>query len=259
MRSALKKILFDDNTLSDLPSGYLLWYRPDGIIAGISNQYGIADGAGDVSQISDLSGNGRHAIQLTGLKQPSLVSSVVGTNLRKVIRFLGSSSESLGITTGLDLFKNISGYTIYAIAKTTAAANQTYFYFSTGTADVSRVFLGATSGNLHQTGGRRLDTNSIQSITGASSSASYKVVASVFYFANSDLFLYENNVLVNSSTAFQTDGSTSNTDSQFASIGSSNLSNYFTGDIADIIVYPTIHSAADQTRVYQSLITYYGL
>lgn len=237
-------------------SGFAEWFYANGLVAGESNPFGIVDGSGDISQWSDLSGNGRHATQATGINQPSLVPNVL--NGKKVVRFAGSP-ETLAITTGLDIFNNKSGATAFMVYKaTTSGSAACALYHSNGAVDTSRLFIGKSTGDLTQMSVKRLDADATTTLTGGAIT-SFKIVSVIMDWANGDGFIYQNGALINSNLALTTSGNTSPTNSLFASIGSSNTTNFFAGDIAEIITYNSTLTALERASIESWLNLKYAL
>jgi hypothetical protein len=130
------------------------------------------------------------------------------------VRFDGVDDKLSMATTSF--FKAVGGGTIFlvgSVANTTAGRRGLVAVTITaGSFTRSGIFVNNVSGTL-EVGGRRLDADSNSLLAGGSFTANQKmVVAGLFDFANSDLFLFQDGVLKNSNTSFQTDGVTSNTD-----------------------------------------------
>lgn len=231
--------------------GYSFWFHADGLVAGSTNKYGIVDSAGSVSQLTDLGGSTITATQSTGSKQPMLVDSLIGTKARKAVRFVGANATELIVNNALALTNNISGITIYAVAKVnTGGAVAPLIGFSNGLlATASRADIRNSAADVWQTAGRRLDTDSIATVTGNTTTSAYKIIGSPIDYANSNAYIYENGALVSSNTSFQTDGNTSATDSISVRLGSFGGSNLLTGDIGMILVYISYHNATQVASV----------
>jgi hypothetical protein len=222
----------------------------------------ITESSGAVSQWDDKSGNGRHFTQATGANQPA-----TGTNTRNglnVISFDGNDFLTLGTN---DLARNVSGATIYVVYQ--HAANPTgdrrIFNINNGTASgfVRVLILDGVTSQRTQTGGRTLDADSFASVTGSIViSTNYLYRASIFDYANTDLFNYVNGILDASTTSFQTATTTSNTASIRARVGADvnvTPATFFSGQIAEILVYHTAHTTAQRLTVETYLKTKWGL
>ena len=87
------------------------------------------------------------------------------------------------------------------------------------------------------------------------------MLTGVLDYGNSDAFLYENGTLLNSNTSFQTDGNTSDTDSDFVHIGATGggLGSFLDGFIGEIILYQRALSATERQRVERHLGRKWGI
>jgi hypothetical protein len=222
----------------------------------------LSDTGSDVSIWSDISGNNRHATQATAGSQPAIITSAL--NGRQVRRFDGID-DLMGLTTGLDMLRNVSGVTVIAAYKwiTSPTAYKSVFGVSTGDALRTRTVIGGGLASQKLTpGGRRLDADGFQSITSTNNApTTYFVHSVILDYANSDAFQYANNVIDGQSTSFQTSGNTSNTDSLVINIGSDlNSAAYCANiDIAEILVFPTALSDAERQNVELYLGGKYGI
>lgn len=241
--------------------GYSFWFRADGLGLGTINSYGSVDSAGSVSKLSDLGGGTIYADQTTGSKQPTLVTSTIGTKNRKAIRFVGANANEMAINNALALTNNIGAITMYTVAKiNTGGTTSILLYFSTGaSASNSRVDVRSSAADVWVGAGRKLDADSIATVTGNSSTSAYKIVAVSVDYTSSNAYIYENGALVSSNTTFQTDGSTSATNSLSVSIGTSNGGNYLTGDVGEILTYIGYHDATQIAAMSTWLNNFYGL
>ena len=244
-------------TLPVVGTAAAIWYRFNGIAAGQTTAYGIADGSGNISQVIDLTGNGRHATQATGILQPLLVSGVAGTNLRKVGRSNGSQLMAIG---ALPLLNNVAGVTIFMVGKINTGGTLTIpVYFSTGTAaGSSRADIRTETTNVWSAKGRRLDADGIDGISGGSSTAAFKVVTGKNDYANAIAYIYENGALTGTDNPFLTAGNTSATNSLAAWLFGP-AGNICIGDIAEVIVYNSALSEANILTVQSYLNTFYGI
>ena len=238
-------------------SGYAYWFMPDGMVVGATNDYGIVDSSGNISRVKDKGGSTIYAEQLTGANQPSLQTTTVINRSRKVIRFAGSP-QTMPVSNAGAVTQNISGLTIYQIAKvTTGGAIIFPFFFSTNVAGGSRTDIRSIAANTWQLTGRRLDADSAYTVAGNSSTSAFKLVTGVIDYANSNGYIYENNSLINSNTSFSTDGNTSNTASALVEMGSIGSGNFFIGDIALILVYVGAHDADQRTAIWNWVNGYF--
>ena len=218
----------------------------------------LNDIGSDPSVWTDMSGNGRDA---TGANAPSIVTNAL--NGRQVRRFDGVD-DFLSLTTGLGMFRNVSGGTVIAAYKwiTNPTVFSPIFIASVSTSSLtSRISIGGgiTSRKLF-TGGRRLDANTFASATSAAdNSTAYFVHSGILNYANSDAFQYVNGVLDGTNTSFQTDGNTENTDSILIAVGGNGALNFSNIDLAEILVFPTALSTVNRQKVERYLSGKYAI
>ena len=79
-----------------------------------------------------------------------------------------------------------------------------------------------------------------------------------YYINDTNGFLYENGVLVNSNLSLTTSGNTSATDSVYALLGSATAS-YFNGHLAEVLVYTGAHNSTQVAQTHAWLNNFYGL
>lgn len=222
----------------------------------------ITESSGAVSQWDDKSGNGRHFTQATGANQPA-----TGTNTRNglnVISFVTNDSLGLGSN---DLARNVSGATIYLVYKhATTATTQRIIFAVNRNANAGFVRISLDDGLTNsrtRTGGRTLDADSFASVTGSAViGTNYLYRSSVFDYANTDLFNFVDGVADGSTTSFQTATTTSDTAALSATIGASTGAPpgaFFSGQIAEILVYHTAHTTAQRLTVETYLKNKWGL
>lgn len=220
----------------------------------------ITHSSGSVSQINDKSGNSRHFTQGTSTNQPRIDTHT--QNGLAVLDFDGTNDRLELGSSGLG--RNVGGVTIYVVAKPDSiSAIRTLLQFSSGSnSSQSRSSVRLTSASKAELGGRRLDANSFASTTGASnvSTSTFSVFTGVLDYTNSDAFIYLGQSLDGSTTSFQTDGSTSDTDSLASRLGSSLSSlDFFDGQIAELIVFHAAHNADQRALIWSYLNRKWGL
>jgi hypothetical protein len=213
----------------------------------------LSDTGSDTATWPDLSGNSRDATQATSGQRPAIITNA--QNGRQVRRFDGTN-DSLDITTGLGMFRNIAGSTIIVVYKwiSNPTTSKAVFFASTGSsATTSRVFVGGgISSRKLSAAGRRLDADGSLSCNSSSDNTnSFFIQSAVFDYVNTDLLQYINGTLDGSNTSFQASGNTSNTDSLGMRIGSASTDTQFCAnvDIAEILVFPTALSTTNRQAV----------
>jgi hypothetical protein len=220
---------------------------------------------GAVSQWNDKSGNSRNAVEVAGISKPTLATAV--QNNLNTIRFNGT--QAFSVPNAVSITRNIGSFSVIAIRKFAVlpATEQNIFRANTNGGG-SRVFFGAgvTTTNKAQVGGRRLDADSFASVTssGDASTTLFEIQSGIYDYANSDLYLHINGTLIASSTSFQTDGTTSGTDSQIVAIGGGGgsppfQSGFFNGDIGELVALPTAASLDTRQRIEGYLAHKWGL
>lgn len=222
----------------------------------------FSDGAA-VETPTDWSGAGNAPTQATSTSRPSYETAEI--NGLPTFRLDGVDDRWLFSGTALDIAKNVGGLTVYVVSKSTSTATaRTTVGFTSGTSTTAnRFFVGHTSGSKLRSGGRRTDADTLQEVNGTAtySSGTWYLSTAVFNYTNSDLNQYLNGTSDGSSTTFQTDGSTSNTSSQAATIGASSAvsSIFWTGDIAEVLIYQTAHDSTTRSAIETGLRGIYGL
>jgi hypothetical protein len=237
----------DSNTLYDAVSGGAL----------------VAAG-GAVARWEDKSGNGRHATQATLGNRPT--RTVGAQNTRDVLRFDGTN-DFLQILTGLNMLRNVAGATVFCVWKYNVVPISgnfvAPFVVSNGTVlGTGRLSMGTNLGTTKIfAGGRRLDADALQRVDSIIDvNTTPFVQTAVLDYANSDIFQFINGSLQGSSTSFQTNGNTSDTDSINIHIGShSGASNFANIDIAEIIVFSIALSTEQRQSIERYLANKWGL
>jgi hypothetical protein len=217
-----------------------------------------------VSQWSDLSGNGRHAVMATAAVQPDATTRT--QNGLRVLDFDGSKgmfvhSASGGVTnlTGAAIARNVPGVTIIAAcAFDTSSGTQFLFNANTNT-QASRSAIVLTGGNI-LAGGRRLNADAFASVQYAHNSNA-NIISGVLDYANSDAFIYQNGALQNSSSSFQTDGNSQNGDSTSVEVGSTGNGTIsrLDGFIGELLVFQRALSATERLQVERYLGRKWGI
>jgi hypothetical protein len=214
-----------------------------------------------VSEWRDLSGNGRHFAQGTAASQPNGVN--VTQNGRRALQFSGGQGMS-GNAATLNTIRNVPGATAICVFRfDSAGATGVVFNFSIATAvQTSRFQIGQSSGvGGTYAGGRRLDANSFASAFYADNTNA-RVQSGVLDYANSDAFIWQNGTLENSNTSFQTTGNSQDADHLGVTIGANVISvgsQFLTGWIGEILVWPRALTASERQRVERYLGRKWGI
>ena len=202
----------------------------------------------------DVSGHAQQVTQATAAAQPRYFTS--GGAGFPVVRFDGVD-DWLGLTTGLGMLRNVSGVTIFVLRDVTSLATaRMQFFASTGTGG-ARVQVDANTGGQATVGGRRIDADAFVGVSGALSGVTVNTTAiqtARINYAGALAANYLNGVLSGSESAFQTPGSTSDTDSTLIRIGASNTPDrFFAGDVSAVLVYSRALAAYERLLVERYL------
>jgi len=188
-----------------------------------------------VTQWDDKSGNGIDVVQATN--RPTLVSA--DQNGLDVISFDGTNDN---LTYGGNaLIRNVSSALVFVVRKwaTEPTATKVLLRVNTSAAQTGRLqFSAGTTSKKNEAGGRRADSNSYVVTTGsADCGTAWNIQSAAYDYANSDLYQYIDGTVIASSTSFQTNGTTANTQSSGLFIGmSSNSTSFANAKIAEIII-----------------------
>jgi hypothetical protein len=214
----------------------------------------LSDTGSDAAQWEDISGNGRHALQETPARRPAIITAEL--NGRQVRRFDGLN-DFMGLATGLNLLRNVSGASSFCVWKYNVVPNSGAFIIPLTITTESSISAGRLSvgTNLittkHFIGGRRLDSDSFQRVDSiVNVGDSPFIQTGIVNFASRTLAQFINGSAQGSSSTFQSAGNTSDTDSLAINIGShTGTSNFGNMDIAEILVFSAALSTADRQRV----------
>ena len=215
-----------------------------------------------VSEWRDLSGNGRHMEQGTAVAQP--VATTRTQNGRRVLEFQGGQFM-LGNSASLNVLRDKPGGTVFVVGKLDQTGfPQTFIVATISGSDVSsRAILDMElAGNSWRVGGRRLDSDSFGFVRlPGSVDTNSNVLTGVLDYASSDAFLYQNGSLLGSNASFQTDGNTSDTDSNVVSIGATTAgaTALLDGFVGEIILYQRALSATERQRLERYLGVKWGI
>lgn len=216
-------------------------------------------GTDAVASWTDSSGNSRTASQGTGAAQPTYQIEAIGG--KPALRFDGSD-DRLAIANATTMLRNVSGVTVIVVHKPSSVSGARVLFWSPNAVPTTRALVGINvgGGSGYGGGGRRLDADSFQQVAGGTPDTSAVIQTVVFDYANSNLFVYINGVLVASKTDFQTDGNTSNTSAAAsAEIGRDGSSNLYVGDAAEEVTIASALVTADRQQYEAYLSRTYGI
>jgi len=227
-----------------------------------------------VSELRDLSGNDRHYAQATAAQQPNGTART--QNGRRVLDFAEGQALA-GNAAARTISRNQGQITIIAACATDTisavppSGGIRIFWVATNNLAVSRAamfvqtFNPGDGSHEFRAGGRRLDGDSFQAVTGAVATTNAIVLSGVLDYANAAAFLFSNGAQVASSNSFLTAGNTSDTDSGASAIGSSVdtagsvTSNQLDGWIGEVCVYQRALPAAERLAIERYLGRKWGI
>ena len=204
-----------------------------------------------------------HASQTVTSQRPSATTNSL--NGLSVVSFDGDDFMDVA-PEAFGMLRNTTGATVFAVARPTSnsgARGNRVFMASTGTGSAAtragfNFFdsFGTSIGGAGDAGlaGRRLDADPYQRINGGSvGTTAFSTWTGAFDYAGGNLQLYADGELVTESNGFQMPGNTSDTDSLNIRLGADasldNLRGFFTGDLAELIVYDRLLLPSEQRLV----------
>lgn len=215
---------------------------------------------------TDQSGNGNDFIQSSATYRPTIQSGY--------IQFAGA--QVLHCPTGLDVFKNTSGGTIYSVIKPN---NGSVCIVSDGLRSTNARFqIGNNSSPMRYTvNAKRLDSDAETALNGVETytTGTFNIQGASADYANSDLYSYINSRLDDSTATMGTNGSTSNTDSAAVMMGvdcetpsaalvpslnlypSAAVFAFF--DIAELLIFNKVLSALEKFNIERYLSIKHGI
>jgi len=198
-----------------------------------------------------------------GFNDTSLVVAHTTSPNVQAYTFDGTTLTNL---TKLNMFRNVGGGTVFVVKKVNPTGNQQFSFSAMrgGTNTFGgRINLGSSvTDNKYILTGRRLDADSSQILYSTRSADNiFTILTGLFDYSNSNAYLYNDNVLLSSSTSFQTDGNSSDTNSVVIKIGATDsVSTFFlSGDIAEIIVFNRTLTTQELKNVHYYLATKYNI
>jgi len=218
---------------------------------------GLAN-ADPVTTWNDLSGAGNNATG-AGATRPTYRTNVL--NGLPTVRFSGSFLDLAGA--GLNLVRNVAGFTLIAVTNPAASATQQrVLYASAASSGSTRAFLFRISTTQFQTGGRRLDADSFASISNTiPATQQFDVWIARYDYANTTVQLYQDAVTpVASSSSFQTAGNTQDAASGMIRIGADPAGgNGLSGDIAELFAVQRAVTPAEISQIIAYCTAKYAL
>lgn len=235
-----------------------LWLHPQNVI--LSNSGGTIT----VQEWKDSRNNISFSVN-TKAYQPLYVPSALNGKPGLLFDGLDDGLQTSSIA-GLNLIRESSAATMFAVIKPLGIAPGSnfncVFYSAVGNSHSTRIRFGINNLGLVDLGGRRLDSDQLQSASNTSAGVSLNsnyVFSSIFNFQAARLLGYDRSKLIIDSL-FQTPGLSSATTSLSCGVGSVNLSGfYFYGYIYELFIYSTFLSYQDILKVTNYLAKQWGI
>ena len=236
-------------------SGMVLWLDGSSFVG--------EDPGTAVEEWPDVSGKEYNATKRNGT--PTIVfpfENDEGTDFSlPAVRFNGSTNFEL-TDEAASIASDVSGITVF-VARQTNVTNRSMVYTSIST-NVGFVNQRASTlmrvGNIFALAGRRLDSDPYTVLDfGTVGTTAWHLHTSIINYAAAEGSIFVDGTHEGTGN-FLTSGNTSDTDSLRSTIGSqSDDAFYFTGDIAEIIIYNRALSDAERSAVDNYLMSKYGM
>jgi len=223
------------------------WFNASGLRLNSINNYGTVSAYGFVTKINDVLGGTAFGTNASTARYPAL--TILPSYLNQPYS-LGCNPNALlnhTLTNAGAFVQNKTGYTLIAVANFGIIGSVSFLCgFSTGAAAGNpRLTLGCNASGAFQSQVRRLDADATAILQGGSVTNSLQIYAVSMNYGTGRGDLYINGINVASNAALTTAGSTSNTASLIANIGSLNQASIWNGCITDMLCFQTALSAAD--------------
>lgn len=233
----------------DSVSGLVLWYKPESL----SGANGTA-----IATWTDSSANGWDMTNAVSGKQPYITNSVANGY---AAAYFDGGDVLFAEGGALSSWRNVAGATLIAVVRTNSVSSlQGIAFAGRNVAGSARAYLFSNSGKP-AVGGRRLDSDSFaSSMAGDLLPGGWTLVEAWIDYSNSDAATYTNGVLAGSTTSFQTDGNTSDTDSAAVCLGgiSASPGEPFIGWIAEVMMFNRAISSADRSIISSYFVQKYA-
>ncbi len=214
---------------------------------------GVVGGA-TASQWTDQSGNGFNVTQATAGNQPSILSSRV--NFNPSLQFNGSSS-SLSLTGGILGTSTYTDANVFVVSRTNTVSNSSVLFETTSGAGQFNAHLPWGDRNAYWDAGNT-GTNRVSANWGGTVNTPYVwgMAASTSPMPSGGLQdLYRNGLRINNDLTMGT--YTGNNSNLF--IGSGNGTNFFNGEISEVVVYTGAITALQLQQIQSYLALKYGV
>lgn len=223
------------------------WLSASGITRAQTNLFGICEFNGSVTRCTDILGGSVYGINALPARQPNFVNIPNWANSPNSFSFNVSGLQNFQLQNALALTQNKTGYTVFVVAAMGATGTaRTAFYFSSGTSAAAlRIGLGVNTAGSWVGSAKRLDGDAQATLSGSAVTGSFEIICFVVNYNTGAGTIYTNGAQVNTNAALVSTGSTSNTASVAASIGSLNQGSIWNGLMFDCLAFQTALSSAD--------------
>jgi|GEM_PF-2703475 len=228
--------------LLPLTNNLSLWLRGD---LGVTT-----NAAGQVSFWADQSGAAHHASQTVTSQQPLLLNNGLGG--LPILRFSASASDYLNLTSQV---LNSQQFTIFAVVSdtSTGTGNREIFSEWTTTNGLTSVYFGTTKNNPVQA--RLTDYFNINGVGSLSNPTADFIYTGVSGATNAAVFQNQS-LIASTNTPLSTRVLTS--PYVIGRQGFANNSEYWQGDIAEILVYNAELNTSQRTQIWSYLLSRYS-
>lgn len=215
----------------------------------------VTQAADVISQVTDGSASAFNVTQ-TGTAQPTYQRG--GYVNRNVILFDGSN-DWMG-TTGASALRGVAGYTLFSVHKPTSFSSQKTTLSVSGTATKFAFNTAITTG-VRSLGVRRTDAEGGGVVTGSAATLNvWEQVCGVVDFSITTGTLYVNGVQDGINTSLSTVGVSDSTNGDiYVGSGIAGASNWYAGQIAELMLFPSALSTLWRQRIEGYLRTKWSL
>jgi hypothetical protein len=215
---------------------------------------------GFVTTWYDQSGNGRDATQSTGANQPQIVSSgsVITENMKPTLDF---QTKQLGIS-NINILNNKATASIMCVLNgtNTAVSNKTAYQMTFASSTSSRIAFnyGGSISKRYLSGGRRVTTDSFQSINSDTDITTQGLLTNIVNYQNTTLTIFQNATQVAQSTSFQTSGNSNATNSNLGIGATTSNDSNFIGNIQELVIYE-VDQSSNRTGIETNINDFYSI
>jgi hypothetical protein len=218
-----------------------------GILDAASVASWLGGATGYATTLYDQSGNSRHAVQATTGYQPTVNLS----GSIPCLQFSGTTGARLVSTTAVGFAKNVDEASLVAVCQYPNTITKSVLAVSSGVGN-TRIVIQKAGGGF-RAAGRRLDSDSQSQTVGLTGNTNWVVQVAGFDWAHSDLH-HRVDEASETNTNFQTDGFTSDTDSNpEVTLGAQYFTNFFDGKATLFVVTRDLIIGTDAAALAASL------